>query len=1039
MKADLSRVTFDPAKRFSGVMYQQGRVVLDADLNEQHAIESHAVRAEAADVIGLTGVPKTEAGGFAVDVTDDLANLTIEPGRMYAGGVLCELTPAEVPIDGVDALTVKVATWHVDGHDFAAGQWVQIRSPGQDYGNPQQVKTADPGTRTLTLATSVSGGTPAAGSSLRRVTTYDTQPDSYALLTDITAGKAGRYRVYLDVWERLITQLEDGTIREPALGDADTATRTKTVWQVRAKRVGDASAGGCADFFDAAKPGQTQWPPAAPTGTLRADVDPGGTTSPCVLPPTAGFTGLENQLYRVEVRVDKNSGALTGNIDDPDVSFLWQRDNATIVVPVTSFGHVTTVSSLGKDDLLGLADGQTVEALDDRLELAGRPGELFTITVDQELKQVTLDRAPQVPLDPLAHPKLRRWDGQAAIQSPSSAQPWIPVEKGLQLQFGDGTYRHGDYWLIPARTATSADTGSIDWPADDDKHPLARQPDGNRHHYAPLALVDFDGTKFQKAPGTPLDCRAMFPPLTAITAADVSYQSSVCPLGGAATVQQAIEALCADRQDMCTIHVSPGAAWETVFTLVAAGQDAQICFEVGTYQAPATIVLANKGHLTLTGCGPGTKIEAPNNEAVFSFAGCPSVTVRDLSAAGGVAAPGPGQKHLQGALTFESCSQVRVEDVTLSCAGQATKAAACVSVAGDPADTASSVRILHCDLTVGQHQVGILVTDTARTCIEDNAIRVAGQPFSPNAAEWMRSPVLRGSIRDLIIRSPKLTASAAAAPLAAAAAPPAAGGGQAVSVQRLRRAPAMITVPGAIHELTFATVSSIAAVIASVLQQNPAKAGVTGQALTEHVRSVIDRSLLQNPAIVAGARLFRWAGTVVAQNPVVCEQGIVVGGRTAPEVRILGNTIIGAMQGIHVGLSHRGMARGTTDGAGRVTIHGNKLEIRLPVIGLRDRHAIFVGSAASLLIDNNYAAMTMSASVPIEAVRVFGELGRQAILRENHFDGFTIGFIFNPLNSPADKTINQWMVVDNVASNTSPVVQIPHADVGKVNVSNNLA
>jgi hypothetical protein len=1034
MKADLSRVTFDPAKRFSGVVYQQGRVVLDADLNEQHEIESYAAQAEAADVIGPAGVPKTGADGFAIALTDDNANLTIRPGRMYAGGVLCELTPTEVPVDGVDALTVKVATWHVDGHDFAAGQWIQIRLPGQDYGKSQQVSTADPSTRTLTLATSVSGGTPPPGSSLRRVTTYDTQPDSYALLADVTAGQAGRYRVYLDVWERLITQLEDGTIREPALGDADTATRAKTVWQVRAERVGNASQGGCTDFFG------DGWQSAAPTGTVRAAVDPGGASSPCVLPPTAGFTGLENQLYRVEVRVDKASGALTGNIDDPDVSFLWQRDNATVVVPVDSFGQVTTVSSLGRDDLLGLADGQTVEALDDRLELAGRPGELFTIIVDEDLKQVTLDRAPQIPLDPLAHPKLRRWDGQGAIQSPSNAQPWIPLEKGLLLQFGSGTYHHGDYWLIPARTATSADTGTIDWPADDDKQPLARPPDGNRHQYAPLALVDFDGANFVKAPGTPLDCRAVFPPLTAITAADVSYDSSACSLGAAATVQQAIEALCAGRQDMCTIHVSPGAGWEAVFTQIAAGQNAQICFEAGDYQAPATIALANKGHLTLAGCGPGTKIEAPNNEAVFSFTGCPSVTVRDLSAAGGTAAPGPGQKHLQGALTFESCSQVRVEDVALGCAGQGSKSVTCVSVAGDPADAASSVRILHCDLTVGQHQVGILVTDTARTCIEDNVVRVAGQPFSANAADWMRWPVLRGSIRDLIIRSPQVTASAPAAPPAPAAAPPAAAAGvPAVSVQRRRRTPAMITVPGGAHELTFATASSIAAVVASVLQQNPAKAGVTGQALTEHVRSVIDRALVQNPAIVAGARLFHWAGTVVAQNPVVCEQGIVVAGRTAPEVRILGNTIVGAMQGIHVGLSHLGMARGTTDVAGRVTIHGNKLEIRLPVIGLRDRHAIFVGSAASLLIDNNYAAMTASASVPVEAVRVFGTLGRQAILRENHFEGFTIGFIFSPLNNPADRTINQWMVVDNVASNTSPVVQIPHAFAGKVNVSNNLA
>jgi Family of unknown function (DUF6519) len=39
--------------------------------------------------------------------------------------------------------------------------------------------------------------------------------------------------VYLDVWQRHITAIEDPDIREPALGGTDTATRLKTVWQAR--------------------------------------------------------------------------------------------------------------------------------------------------------------------------------------------------------------------------------------------------------------------------------------------------------------------------------------------------------------------------------------------------------------------------------------------------------------------------------------------------------------------------------------------------------------------------------------------------------------------------------------------------------------------------------------------------------------------------------------------------------------------------------------------------------------------------------------
>jgi hypothetical protein len=1036
MTADLSRVTFDPAKRFSGVVYQQGRVVLDADLNEEHEIESYLAEATASDVIGPSGAPKASAGGgFQISVTPDGSNLVISPGRFYVDGVLCELTPTEVPIEAADPQTMTVAIWHLDGHDLDVGQWVEILLPGQTSGEVQLVSVAEPTTRTITLSVGLSAGTPPPGSRLRRVTTYDTQPDSFALLAGVTAAGAGRYRVYLDVWERVITQIEDDSVRESALGGVDTAARTKIVWQVRAELAGDVSVGDCATLFGA------QWEPAAPTGTLLAEVDPGSAAGPCVLPPTSGFTGLQNQLYRVEARVDKNDGTLTGNSGDPDVSFVYQRDNASVVVQVESFGQTTTVSSLGKDDSLGLANNQTVEALDDYLELAGKPGELFTITVNEEQKQVTFDRAPQYMLDLSAHPKLRRWDGQGAIQPPSTAQPWTPLEKGLQVQFVGDTYRNGDYWLIPARTATSADVGTIDWPLDDAGQALAKEPDGIRHYYAPLALADWDGEMFGAAGGSPvLDCRAVFPAITAITAADVSYDGSVCALGGAVTVQKAIEALCAGSKDMCTVHISPGAGWEAAFAQIGAGQDAQICFEIGDYQASDTITLTNTGHLTVTGCGPGTTIEAPDKEAVFHFTGCPSVTVRDLSVTGGIATTATDEKGLLGALTFSSCSEVRVEDVELSCAGQASRTATCISVKGNPADSASSVRIQHCDLTVGQHQAGILVTDTARVLIEDNIVQAAAQAFSNNVADWMNNAALRGSVRDLLIRAPQITGAAQTpGPVVAGAhAVAALVEGPVVTVLPGRgRNPATVTVQGPAHQITFTTIHSIASAVAAVLQQNPSSARLNTQAVAEHLRSVIDRALKQNPAIVGGERLFQYAGSVVAQNPVACDQGIVVAGQSAPEVRILRNTITGAMQGIHVGLSHRGAAKGANDVAGRVMISGNKLEIKLPVIGLRDRHAIFAGSTDSLLIDNNYG--TVTASVPVDAVRVLGMLGRQAIVRENHFAGFTVGFMFQPLNNPTSTIANQWMIVDNVAANASPVVQIPVQNPGRVSASNNLA
>ena len=63
------------------------------------------------------------------------------------------------------------------------------------------------------------------------ITNQDDLPD-YKLLED-----QGVYLAYLDVWQRHITYIEDPQIREVALGGPDTATRTKTVWQVKLEKL----------------------------------------------------------------------------------------------------------------------------------------------------------------------------------------------------------------------------------------------------------------------------------------------------------------------------------------------------------------------------------------------------------------------------------------------------------------------------------------------------------------------------------------------------------------------------------------------------------------------------------------------------------------------------------------------------------------------------------------------------------------------------------------------------------------------------------
>src|SRR5690606_12658219 len=96
---------------------------------------------------------------------------------------------------------------------------------------------------------------------------------------------------------------------------------------------------------------------------------------PCQVPPAAGYRGLENQLYRVEVHHGGPFGTAT---------FKWSRDNGSVATRVTHINPARdriTVESIGRDDVLRFNDGDWVEVTDDFRELSGQPGELRRIRV----------------------------------------------------------------------------------------------------------------------------------------------------------------------------------------------------------------------------------------------------------------------------------------------------------------------------------------------------------------------------------------------------------------------------------------------------------------------------------------------------------------------------------------------------------------------------------------------------------------------------------------------------------------------------------
>jgi hypothetical protein len=431
MKGDFTRFGFDHGKHYSRVLHQQGRVALDADSNEASAILLHHLRTLTRDLFGPAGGPPDSGFSLSLDKSSQPAVLSFAPGHYYVDGILCENE-----------------------------QW----------------------------------------------TGYDHQPDFIpappvnneggdallAWLRQPTPNEA--FWVYLDVWERHVSWIEDDSIREVALGGPDTCSRAKVIWQVKAlpwdeKNWGDPRDSGCATPMSSVSP--------IGTGRMTARLDPGGPfTDACIVPPDAAYRGAENHLYRVEVH---RAGTASSG-----ATFKWSRENGSVATRWLGVGSSGDAPTLSVSSTRGFAAGDWVELSHDALDLANEPGQLVRLSV-VEGDHLVVD-AGSVPggtlmawSETLSNPKLRRWDQHGSdivtldegavpiVESSGTPLTWLDLEDGIQVAFeSNGEYRSGEYWLIPARVASG-----ILWPAQGSPDAM-QHPQGIVHHHAPLGVLIFD-------------------------------------------------------------------------------------------------------------------------------------------------------------------------------------------------------------------------------------------------------------------------------------------------------------------------------------------------------------------------------------------------------------------------------------------------------------------------------------------------------------------------------------------------------------------
>ena len=433
MNGDLTRDSFDPRDGYTAVRAQQGRVMLDADHNEQADILLGDTRMGRRDLVGAAAAP-ADAPGFGVTLAAGVPQLGA--GRYLLNGLRLE--------------------------------------------NAAALSLAGP------------------------------QP---FLPASVLPATAGEWLAYLEAWERSLTAVEEPSIREVALGGPDTTTRDQLVWQVRWLRLGNAGGGStCAAAATALQNlGLLQ------DGTLEPRLDSSAISGPCIVSEAARFRGLENQLFRVEI----HRGNLDGNGAPVAVTptFKWSRDNGAVVAGVVSLVSTVpirlSIDRLGPGGAAGFERGCSLEVRDESAVLASTPGVLARVS-DVEgdtLVLALLDGATVAQLQAVLGGRrviVRRWDSVGAA---SVGPGFVDIENGLQVRFGGGRYRSGDFWLLPARTALLPGTPSpIDWPMAGTGY-LALPARGPLRRRSALGILDRD------AAGTwtvRRDCRAQFAPLSSL-------------------------------------------------------------------------------------------------------------------------------------------------------------------------------------------------------------------------------------------------------------------------------------------------------------------------------------------------------------------------------------------------------------------------------------------------------------------------------------------------------------------------------------------
>ena len=513
---DISRKLFQPAKHYAGAVYQQGRVTLDSDQNENNLLAGEELQRLIAEAICSGGSPNA---GFTISNV----HLAGPPGEE----------------EGAETYDFDVAagSFYLGGRRF----------------------TAEPGDKFLGqsdwLQITLDGGLPAPPAA-----------------GDLANGPRHDF-VWLEAWEQCVTATEDSEILERALGGPDTTARLR---RMRRIHVTTNTADDCNDALGGL--GIAIDPDSgailSPT-RLTVGFDPAGITDdPCKPATKAGFLGADNQTFRVQITAP---GRFIWGADN--ASPLYRVQAQSFEDPGGGPATLRRIHFLTPppDQAHYPLAGQTVELmrwgalLPNHEKVAEPTGMLATVkaSYDPDSGSIVIATAvPQAWVDWFAaagagalsdhdQPEdreyfyLRLWTGGSGANgapdfafAPNVAQPLAGT--GLTVTFSDNG-RLGEYWAIAARPNTPDIV--VPWALQQGLPPM-----GPLVFLTPLAIITWALDNNNQPVASVHDCRHRFRPLCETSCCcTITVGDGQTSFGDVASVQTAIE-LVPDGGEVCVLQ-----------------------------------------------------------------------------------------------------------------------------------------------------------------------------------------------------------------------------------------------------------------------------------------------------------------------------------------------------------------------------------------------------------------------------------------------------------------------------------------------------